>query len=329
MRLWSIYHENIPQFILDFAFTDAMIRLKNIGMNCGLEYTNFPLHNECKPYSRYDHSIGVALIIWHFTQDKKQTIAGLFHDISTPVFAHVIDFLNHDYLEQESTEKKTKELILKSDTIMELLEKHRMNVEEVCDYHLYPIADNDSPQLSADRLEYTIGNFVNYQIKTQQEAEEYYRNLTIIPNENGICEIAFRSRELACSFTEAALENSKVYVADADRFSMQYLADILRYAMAQGILLESDLYSTEPEVIDKLKHSSETALLWEKFCNFSTMHYKKENPNLPTWITISAKKRYINPLVSEYGRVTEISEKINRNIAEFLSYDFNYWIAAS
>ena len=47
-------------------------------------------------YSNLDHSIGVALIIWNFTHDKKQTIAGLLHDIATPAFKHCIDFMNGD-----------------------------------------------------------------------------------------------------------------------------------------------------------------------------------------------------------------------------------------
>lgn len=53
-------------------------------MDCGCDYTNlFPRHEW---YSNLDHSVGVALIIWNFTHDKKQTLAGLFHDIATPVF---------------------------------------------------------------------------------------------------------------------------------------------------------------------------------------------------------------------------------------------------
>ena len=36
------------------------------------------------------------------------TVAALLHDIATPVFAHVIDFLNNDYEKQESTEAETK-----------------------------------------------------------------------------------------------------------------------------------------------------------------------------------------------------------------------------
>ena len=41
---------------------------------------------------------------------------------------------------------------------MTLLNRDNIKVEEVDNYHLYPIADNDTPKLSADRLEYTFAN---------------------------------------------------------------------------------------------------------------------------------------------------------------------------
>ena len=41
---------------------------------------------------------------YKLTKDKKATLAGLFHDIATPSFKHCVDFLNGDYMTQESTE---------------------------------------------------------------------------------------------------------------------------------------------------------------------------------------------------------------------------------
>ncbi len=51
--------------------------------------------------SRYDHSLTVCLIVYKLTKDKKATLAGLFHDIATPCFSHVIDYMNQDYENQE------------------------------------------------------------------------------------------------------------------------------------------------------------------------------------------------------------------------------------
>ena len=114
------------------------------------------VYNDKYFYSTLTHSVGVALIIWNFTHDKKQTLSGLFHDIATPTFKHCIDFLNGDSETQESTEEKTEEIIKNSKEISFLLARDNIKIEEVSDYHIYPIADNDTPKLSADRLEYTL-----------------------------------------------------------------------------------------------------------------------------------------------------------------------------
>ena len=96
MKLWDIYHCDVPDFLADAAKTPVLERLQDIGMNCGCEYTNFSLFKDISPYSRYDHSMGVALTVWHFTGDMVQAMSGLLHDIATPAFAHVVDFLRGD-----------------------------------------------------------------------------------------------------------------------------------------------------------------------------------------------------------------------------------------
>ena len=66
--------------------------------------------------------------------------------------------MNKDYEKQESTEELTTKIISESKEIMTLLNRDGIKVEEVADYHIYPIADNDTPCLSSDRLEYTLSN---------------------------------------------------------------------------------------------------------------------------------------------------------------------------
>ena len=79
---------NIPDYILKYSEIPAMQRLKNIDMNCGVEKTNLPLFKNIQPYSRFIHSLRVACIIHHFTDDKKQALAGLFHDFNTSIFTY-------------------------------------------------------------------------------------------------------------------------------------------------------------------------------------------------------------------------------------------------
>lgn len=327
MNLLDIYSDDFPLFIDELINTPEFKRLENVGMNCGCEYTSFPIFAKGKEYTRYKHSIGVALIIWHFTKDIKQSIAGLLHDISSPVFAHVVDFLNGDHENQESTEEKTEEIIENSEEIQKILKKYNLTTKDVYDYHMYPIADNDSPLLSADRLEYTLGNAFYYDFKSMDELKDMYDDLVVSKNEFGQDEISFKSLDKATEFASVSILNSKVYTADYDRFSMQYLADLLKLAVDKNIITLDDLYTTEDEVILKLERDEELNSKFKEFKGFSKILTSKEKPNHGYWVNIPAKRRYINPRVASLGRVTDLSENLSKEINDFLKVDFNIWLS--
>ena len=139
----------LPEELLAFAETAPMQRLLDVGMHCGCEYTACPLYVEKPAYSRYLHSLGAAAIVWHFTKDEAQSLSALFHDIATPVFAHVVDFLNGDHLAQESTEAPTHDILTNDAKLQAGLRALGLQTRDVDDYHRYPIADNDSPRLSS------------------------------------------------------------------------------------------------------------------------------------------------------------------------------------
>ena len=219
--IWKIYARSTPPCIERIASAPALQRLKDVGMHCGCEYTSFPMFQGLEKYSRYEHSIGCALIVWNFTHDVRQTIAALLHDIATPTFAHVIDFLNGDHIKQESTERGTKDIIQNSDEITQFIHQEGFTLKDIADYHLYPIADNDSPRLSADRLEYTLSNIVNYRVAPPDAVKCWYDSLVVGTNEEGADELMFTDLATAEQFSLAALQTSYIYIADEDRFAMQ------------------------------------------------------------------------------------------------------------
>ena len=326
----SIYTEEIPVLLEQLSSTSKMQRLSDIGMHCGCEYTKFPFYQKEKiRYTRFTHSVGVSKIVWNFTHDIRQAIAGLFHDIATPAFAHTIDFLQGDHLRQESTEDKTLLFIENSRDISDLLKKHHIRIEDVCDYHQYPIADNDTPMLSADRLEYTFGNgFCLYNMNLET-LSSLYKDLTVAHNEHGTEELCFHSIDAAKKFTEISLRNSRFFVSDQDRFSMQYLADILRFAMENGVLVQDDLYQTEREVIKKLNNDKKLSKIWNNYTELAAVAVSAVKPESQYSVNVSAKKRYIDPLVlvdNKTKRLTEIDLGIRDQIQTFLDIDFNQWI---
>lgn len=325
-QYFNILSDEIPDFLYDYIDTPEMQKQAGISVSCGTIYSK--MYNEMW-YSSLDHSVAVALIIWNFTKDKKQTISGLFHDIATPVFKHTIDFMNKDYEKQESTEELTTKIIKESREIINLLNRDGIKIEEVSDYHIYPIADNDTPKLSSDRLEYTLSNALGAteKILSLREIEEIYKNIEILKNEEGIEELGFKDKEIAEKFVHTMSILSRSYRKDETVFSMQFLADVIKKMNEKGIIKIEDLYSlSEKEVIQKIEkcdydNISTCFKIWRNATKINTTN---ELPSNKYYVDIQKTKiRYINPLVKlnrKYSRIYDISDLAKAYIEEALKY---------
>ena len=323
---FEVLVDKIPYFLHEYINTPELQRIGKIGMNCGTDYTK--IFNNKFFYSRLDHSIGVALIIWNFTKDKKQTLAGLFHDIATPCFSHCIDFLHKDYINQEVTEADTRKIIEESQEIMELLRKDNILIDEVCDYKIYPIADNSTPKLSADRLEYTLSSGISFTKEwTLSDVKEIYSNLAVFSNEDGIIELGFKDKEIAEKFVNGASKMWMVFLGNKDKLVMQFIADSMKTAINKKVFEEADLYKySEIEIINKIINCNETNLS-NNFKNFMESVDINEGVTPPKdnyYIGFDVKKRYINPLVKD-TRLTDLSAKAKELIEQVRNYKFeNY-----
>ena len=326
MDYHSIYQTETPTFLTQLCDSPPLRRLRDVGMNCGCEYTAFPRFISIARYTRFEHSLGAALIVWRFTRDEAQAAAALLHDVATPVFAHVVDFLRGDYLEQTATESGTAEIIRASAGIGGILRALGLRAEDVEDYHRYPVADNDSPRLSADRLDYTCGNAVNFGLSTREELAELFADLRVGRNEYGGTELVFHDADKAARFAAIALECSKIYVCDADRYAMQRLSELLRAALAAGALREEDLASTETAVIGKLLADPPLAAEWAAFRALSRTERAAAPDARDGWRRIFAKHRRIDPYVEGRGRVSAFDPGFASALTAFMNEDLDYYV---
>ncbi len=308
--------------------TAPMRRLRAVGMNCGMEYTRFEPYIHGRRNTRFDHSVGVAEIVWRFTGEERQAVAGLLHDVSTPAFAHVVDFLNGDALTQESTEAGTRSIIEGSGEIQRALREMGLRTDDVCNYHLYPVADNPSPRLSADRLEYTLRNLTAFRICAPERARMLYDDLVVDSNEFGEAELTFRTPERAREFAFLALRTARLYVTDADRCGMQYLAEILGRAIEIGALGRNMLQRTEPEVIAALEANPETAAMWRGFRALSVAERSETRPEGGEWRQVPAKKRFIDPRSRGVGRVSAWDRAFADELEAFRREAQDAWVRA-
>ncbi len=322
----KILSPEFPEWLLEYIYTPEMLKLDGIGMSCGTLYTK--VYNDKYFYSSLTHSVAVALIIWHFTHDKKQTVSGLFHDIATPTFKHCIDFMNGDSENQESTEERTEQIIRNSKEIMALLKRDSIKVEEVSDYHIYPIADNDTPRLSADRFEYTLsGGLYQVRVFELKDIERYYNNIVILKNEDGIDELAFNDEKLCENFIHNISKLWPRWVEDEDRLCMQFIADIVKSMNIKNYITVDDLYKFSEKEVLQLIQNCEDNYIRNAFKNFQNATrdsvYKSDEPNNEIYCTsVKGKKRYINPLVNlenKVSRIKDVSLIANDDINNFLN----------
>ena len=315
-------NDTIPSFLIPYMKSDCLQRLQKVDMNCGVNYTSLPLFKDIKPYTRLEHSLRTALLCWKFTKDQRQTLACLFHDCSTPAFSHTIDFLHGDTLHQEFTEEKTEDFIRKDKAVIEQLRKDAIEVTDISDYHIYPICDNKAPHLSCDRLEYTLSNAINYGFTDTRTVKDLVNDIVIEKNEQNEEELCFKSEEYAFAFCDLSLKCGTIYSSCMDRYAMQRLTEILKQAIEQNILSETDLYEDEQHVISLLENSKLSAL-WKKYTKLSSIQLFESD--VKGSLNLQVKKRYVDPLVNQ-KRVSEISETLNQRIQLFLSDKQNEWI---
>lgn len=359
-ELISDYHKilcpEFPAFLQKYCELDMMHRLRGVSLLCGTDFT--PLYHNRFFYSRYDHSVGVALIAWHFTHDKAQAIAGLLHDVSTPAFSHVSDFRAGDALTQSSTEDNNKNMIHADEKLKMLLKEDGLCIEQVDDYHIYPVCDNEIPQLSADRLEYMFPSGMSLHDNwTLEEVKEVYDDIIVSVNDDGKHELAFKTLELAEKYCQKFCETSHLLQINEDKLTMQLLAEIVEYAVKCGIISESDLFekseveiieifenaasasgSLQPEtaVSDNLqtasaaasKNLSQFSSLFRTFRTMTSIEHTDEPLENYFCVSLEVKQRYIDPLVISAGdagsgkafRLSEVSDKAKKVIEDFRAW---------
>lgn len=354
-RFHDILCKDKPDFLNKYFSLPILKRLKGVGLLCGSDWTPFFKNNFF--YSRFDHSVGVALIVWNFTHNKAETIAGLLHDVSTPAFSHVSDFRKGDALTQTATEEDNGTILENSKELLECLKQDGLTLEQVNDYHKYPIADNEVPQLSADRLEYMFpsgaalcGNWSLKESFTFDEIEMIYNDIVPCRNEEGIVELGFYSLPVAELYFNRVLDIAMFLQHNEDKMVMQFPASILNMAVNLKVLSEKDFFTlSEKEIIEKLDDlvksnpsadinsiNSDTDSI-DKLCiyfrtyrSFTNIVYSEKPLQNHYCVNLKVKKRYINPLVVtgrqtdslfEAKRLSELSSEVKNKTEEFLSYE--------
>ena len=285
----------LPTFLNKYLKCKSLIRLKKVGYFCGMDYASSDIYDFTEYISRYDHSITVALLVYKLTKDKLATLRGLFHDVGTPVFSHVIDYMDEDYEMQESTEKYTEKVILNDKYLIDCLKKDKINPIDVINFKDSNIVDNKRPKLCADRLDGVILTGIGWTKNiTKVDIKNIIDSITIYKNEDNENEIGFTNLNVAEKVVEISKSIDEICHSIEDNYMMDLLANITKKIIDKEYITYDSLYSLdEDEIIDIINKidDKEIKSLFNKFLNIKLKDI--EVISLP-----SVKERRLNPLVN-------------------------------
>ena len=293
--LEQLKEEEILLFLRKYLASPSLKRLQKIGYFCGMDYASKEIYNFKEKITRYDHSLTTALLTNRLTKDKTSTIAGLIHDIATPCFAHVIDYMNGDYERQESTEEYTEEIIAKDTYFRTCLKEDQIPLSQVIDFKKYPIVDNERPKLCADRLDGVILTGIGWTKDiTKEDIRKILQDLTLFQNEENELEMGFQTREIAERVLEVSEKIDRYCHTKEDDYMMNLLAFLTKYAIEKEYIHYKDLYEYTEEDLLKLLKGIKDNYLQEMIYEFEHKKIEDiEDQTLP-----KAKVRKLNPLVN-------------------------------
>lgn len=292
--LEQLNYKELPNFLIKYLQTPSLLRLKKVGYFCGMDYASKDIYDFSEYISRYDHSLTVSLLVYKLTKNKTATLAGLFHDIATPCFSHVIDYMNKDYENQESTEEYTERILRSDKHLQKCLEEDNIAIEDIIDFKRYTIVDNERPKVCADRIDGVILTGIGWTKNIHaKDIKQIVDDLDIFKNEECEDEIGFNTESVATKVLEVSKSIDIYCHSKEDNYMMELLAEITKLSIDRKYISYEELYFYQEEELFSLwKEKKDEDLL--------KLIYKFENIKKSDISTIdlpNIKIRYLKPIV--------------------------------
>ncbi len=270
--------------LLELLKSPAILRLKKIS-----QYGVPDKYYHFKNYSRYEHSIGVMLLLRKLGATLEEQVAGLLHDISVLAFSHIADWVfatGRDGV--EDYHDTIHEAFIKKTEIPKILDKFDFALERILNEHNFSLLERSAPDLCADRVDYALREFKDW--LNPKIVSSCIKGLV---NYNG--EMVFSDEKPAFDFAVNYLELQTKHWGGYQAMMRYHLfSKALKIALDKKILSEKDFYKDEQFVLNKFEKNQDKtikgilAILKDK---------KLKNVNSNSGKKIVKKFRYVDPKV--------------------------------
>ncbi|WHY72312.1 HD domain-containing protein [Fictibacillus enclensis] len=268
-------------------------RLKGV-MQGGASYLVCPEWN----VTRYEHSLGVMLLIRRLGGSLEEQIAGLLHDVSHTAFSHVVDTVLKR--SEEDYHEEIFHTVIEDSEIPSLLQDYGYSTDLLNGDFF--ILEQNLPDLCADRIDYTLRDMYQQGKITKDETLAFLRSLSVHEGK-----LYVRSLEDARWFVETYYkEVIDYFLHPLNVYSYEALSSILKRALECKIITMPDFLLDDAGLLQKVqKHGDEEIQrAVNELMNFSGELEETEDDYE---IHRISKLRLIDPLVMQEGRLERAS----------------------
>lgn len=293
----SVYGEVevLEPVILELIESDPLQRLKDVNQ-AGTQLV-FP-HIKT---TRFDHCVGVMLLLKIKRASLEEQIAGLLHDVPHTAFSHAIDFVFDQGHTQGYHEKFLKKIVFNSE-IPKILRSYGIDPEKITDEHNFPLLEQPLPKLCADRIDYTLRDLLSDGVISQKQAQTLLEDI-IVYGERFVMKNKKVAREFALKYLD---QNRNSWISAKTLATFKLMADMIKLALKKGIISESDLFSTDTYLLSRLEDSKDSEV--SEILSRLNPDLKILEDELNFEFHVKGKVRYIDPPVFVNSEARPLSE---------------------
>ena len=284
--------------IAEIIASEAMERLKKVNQY-GASFYRFGHLTT----NRFEHCVGVYLLLREFNATLEEQIAGLLHDVPHTAFSHVIDFVFGGSEVGTFHEEFHKEVINNS-SIPSIVAKHGLNLDVLMDKHRFHLLERDLPDLCMDRVDYCYRDLVTDNIMTLEDVS-YLRKHMLRFEDN----IVFEDQAAARVFADKFRAGDERLWGHPLQAALYYLfAEALKTALFENVISFKDLFSVDEIVYQKLAESKHP-IITNNLAKVKTAKVVEDVRNYDFFI--KTKVRVVDPLVLVDGAPVRLSHLDN------------------
>jgi uncharacterized protein len=278
--------------ILDLIGCATFERLKGVRQ-AGPSALAFPF----KDVTRYEHSLGVFILLRRLRAQRREQVAGLLHDISHTAFSHAVDFV-FTSTEQDHHEQ-LKPLMLDRPDISRALAGLGYSPCDFYDDSVYPLLEQPIPVLCADRLDYFLRDGLACDVVKPEFVKRILGCLAVVDHRIVLTDVTV-AHEATALF---ATMNRDWWASPVEAFIYNEFADALREGLRLGAIECDDLLTEDMLVLEKLEAAGSRRIA-KKLQLIRQLDPELALDYVPR---IVPKERWLDPPVLIKGAVQQLS----------------------